>query len=143
MRLLARREHSKSELRKKLYKRGFKRTDIDPVIEELEAIGVQSDYRFTEQYFFSRVEKGFGPLRIEQELIERGIKEPLIDELISDREGGWDKVIRDLYAKKYAGVPAPTKSFLLKRLGYLNQRGFKTDQINKLISELDKYNNTL
>ncbi len=141
MRLLSRREHSKSELRKKLYKRGFERTDIDPVIEELEAIGSQSDTRFTEQYFINRVEKGFGPLRIEQELIERGIRKPLVDELITDREGGWDKVIQDLYAKKYMGVPPPTKALLLIRLRYLNQRGFRSGQISKLISELNKHSN--
>lgn len=140
MRLLTRREHSKSELRKKLYKRGFKRTDIDPVIEELETLGVQSDYRFTQQYFFNRVEKGFGPVRIEQELIERGIREPLVDELITVREGGWDKVIQDLYTKKYAGATPATKALFLKRLRYLNQRGFRSDQISKLISKINKRN---
>ncbi len=141
LRLLSRREHSKLELRHKLVKRDFARSEIDSVIAELEQSGLQSDHRFTEQYFLSRVSKGFGPLRIKCELQEKGIMDPSMDQLIQGIDGGWESVIRQVFGKKYRGVPVKNHTALLKRFRFLSQRGFKTEQINKLIDEMGQLNN--
>ena len=129
------------ELRNKLVKRGFARSEIDFVITELAQSGLQSDHRFIEQYFLSRVSKGYGPLRLKRELQEKGIINPSLDQLIRDIDGGWESVIRHVFGKKYRGVPAKNHEALLKRFRFLRQRGFKTDQINKLIGEMDQWNN--
>ena len=73
MGLLARREHSARELSHKLKSRDYDEVSIQAVIESLIDEGLQSDDRFAEQFTRSRVEKGYGPIRIRQELRERGI----------------------------------------------------------------------
>src|SRR5579885_2595342 len=76
MELLARREHSRRELAAKLKRHHPDAALIERVLSGLEAERAQSDDRFVSEYVRQRSEKGYGPLRIQQELRQRGITAP-------------------------------------------------------------------
>ena len=75
LRLLARREHTRVELQRKLMQKcpDASSTEIKTVLDALAAENSLSEERFTGAYIRMRVARGFGPLRILSELNERGI----------------------------------------------------------------------
>jgi SOS response regulatory protein OraA/RecX len=75
--LLARREHARTELGRKLSQRGFSESLVGEVLDALEAENLLSDRRFTESFVEQRMARGQGPLKIRHELRERGISAEL------------------------------------------------------------------
>ena len=69
--LLARREHSETEIYRKLQKKGFTEESIQQVISALTQEKLLSNARFIENYVYYRRSKGLGPLRIQAELMEK------------------------------------------------------------------------
>jgi len=63
LRLLALREHSRGELRRKLGACGYAAAEVGRLIEDLADRGLVSDRRMAEVYVDERVRKGFGPAR--------------------------------------------------------------------------------
>lgn len=73
LRLLARREHSRQELRFKLLQRKLPESVIDSVLDDYEAKDWLSDARFADVYARQRRDLAYGPLRIRAELQQRGV----------------------------------------------------------------------
>ena len=71
---LARREYGHDELIAKLATAGFNADVAADVVSVLRSEGLQSDQRFSESFVQSRINQGKGPVRIRQELKERGIR---------------------------------------------------------------------
>ena len=72
--LLARREHSHLELRRKLNRRFPDDADrIDSEVNQLAVEGLQSNARLAEAFIRSRVNRGQGPSKISLELKDRGV----------------------------------------------------------------------
>ncbi|HHO68381.1 MAG TPA: regulatory protein RecX, partial [Gammaproteobacteria bacterium] len=89
MRLLARREHSVLELRRKLEQRGWQGGPLDEVLDSLVDQNLLSDRRFAEVYTRTRIERGYGPLRIRAELRERGIDAALAEAALEAEAPDW------------------------------------------------------
>ncbi len=141
--LLARREHSREELLQKLLKR-FRDNDgstcayIPAVLDDLEQQNYQSDSRFAEAYVKHRANSGKGPLRIIQELRERGVSEDLISAFVISDDERWELMAADIAHRRFANVKSAgdhdTKMKLQgKQLRFLQYRGFTFDQINRAI----------
>ena len=126
VRLLARREHSRRELRLKLEARGFDAAAITPALDELERQGLLSEARFVESYVRSRREKGFGPLRIGAELREKGVSGALIDRHLDPDDPEWLSRARALHARRYPEGVTGDRKELARRLRFLTGRGFST-----------------
>tara|TARA_B100001559_G_scaffold244660_1_gene207735 strand:+ start:810 stop:1271 length:462 start_codon:yes stop_codon:yes gene_type:complete len=138
MDFLSRREHSSKEIYQKMSRKVESKEMLLESIEELERDGLLSDERFAESYFQSRKRRGFGPLRIKSELIQRGVKESLFYSL--EKEIDWSSNALDALKKKLNGkVPQETKE-ILKLKNFLNYRGFEFQDIDKAFSMLDKEN---
>ena len=86
MDFLARREHSRWELRHKVTAAGATGNLADEVLDALEAEGLLDDARFVESFVAARAVKGQGPVRISQELDRRGVAEPLIEDGIDEAD---------------------------------------------------------
>ena len=84
MDFLARREHTAKEVFLKLEKRVESIEILSVEIEKLEEEGLINDQRFAEQYIHSRSAKGYGPLRIEIELNQRGVHKNIFLPLIKN-----------------------------------------------------------
>ncbi len=131
---LARREHSEHELRRKLSQKSFDAQDIDRVIVQLIENNLLSDERFTESYINMRKQRGYGPVRIIQELRERGIDESLARDFIDHNNPEWHDIMRQQYRKKYADIAASDYAEKAKRARFLQTRGFPLDWVLNLDS---------
>ncbi len=132
MNLLARREHSYLELSNKLLQRQYPADEIESTLHRLIEDGLLSNERFTEAYINMRRKRGFGPLRIENELRERGIDGQLIAQfLCSDYESWWPD-LQQQYQKKYGARPPADYAEKARRVKFLQGRGYPLEWIFKL-----------
>ena len=123
--LLARREHSRRELKMKLAQKGYDRDESASALETLAEGTEQSDDRFGESLIRRRVAAGYGPRYIEAELKSHGIAiAPFRAQL---DEVDWRELARTLVAKRY-GRPAD-RAGRDKAAQYLQRRGFPSDAI--------------
>lgn len=130
--MLARREHSRTELRRKLKSRGFDSESIEDVLQGLANEGLQSDHRYTESFLNSRINKGYGPVRLAMELRERGIEADLIETCIENLDIDWIDTLHSVRQKKFGEKLPETYNAQLKESRFLQYRGFTAEQINKL-----------
>ena len=129
MDFLSRREHSSREILNKMSNRVESKEMLLDSIKELVDDGLLSDERFAESYFQSRKNKGYGPLRIRNELKHRGVGDQLFFSL--SNEVNWSKYALEALRKKINGdLPTEIKGVLkLKR--FLNYRGFDFQDIDR------------
>ena len=78
-----------------------------------------------------RAKKGFGSLRISQELKEKGITTEIINENISD-EIDWYLVMQQAFKKKYPLGKADSLKDVLKQKRFLANRGFSFEEIESV-----------
>jgi regulatory protein len=133
LRLLARREHSRVELSAKLARRGWSEGEIEPVVDELAAEGLQSDERYAESYARSRAARHYGPVRIRAELGERGIDRPLAERAIRALELDWFVVAAEWYERRYGTASPDDLKEKSRRQQALARRGFVHDHIRELL----------
>jgi len=131
MDLLARREHSSKELTQKLSRRfdDVERSVIQNVIQKLSDDGLQSDRRFAESYIRSKSLKGIGPVRIKQELTQKGVDSSLIGSAIQESEINWWDVLEACVLKKYGGFSFATPEEKAKCIRFLAYRGFSSEMV--------------
>lgn len=133
VRLLARREHSRLELKKKLRRDGTRTTEIIELIEGLAKQNLQSDERYTEAYIHNRTQAGYGPWRIRKELQERGISDELIHQYLPQDQEYWQKRMREVWNKKYGRNFENSEITLERQHRFLLQRGFELDIVRKFL----------
>ncbi|MGD0961942.1 MAG: regulatory protein RecX, partial [Methylomonas sp.] len=129
LRLLARREHSRRELLNKLELRGFQQREIDPVLDEMAARNWQDDQRFAASFVRQRIENGYGPLRIQYELRQRGVDGFDARALAEEYAGGWPDLLLNVYRNKYPDTLELSRAEWAKRSRFLFQRGFSQEMI--------------
>lgn len=134
--LLARREHSRAELARKLAERGFAAEHIEPLLDRLAAQRLQSDARFTESYVRMRRGRGYGPQRIRAELRERGIDPELIGQTLATQTGVDTPCIDDIWRRKFAGRLPQDYRERARQMRFLQQRGFPLSEIHALFGRL-------
>jgi regulatory protein len=134
--LLARREHTRREITRKLLERGFSDDVIAPALDELERKGSLADARFTDSFVRSRIAKGRGPQRIRAELKQRGIADAAADDGLAAAEVDWLAAIRAVRAKRFGpGIPRDYAE-RARQARFLQYRGFDGAQIRAAL-ELD------
>ena len=136
MDFLSRREHSAKEIFQKLSYRVESHDMLQQAIDDLVEDGLLSDERFAESYFQSRKNKGFGPLRIKNELSQRGIKESIFDSIQKDTD--WTACALEALKKKTNGKDLMETKEILKLKKFLNYRGYEFQDIDKAFSEFNK-----
>lgn len=132
--LLSRREHSRAELIQKLTQRGFSVSEVKEVIADLVQRNYLSDERYIEMLVRSRQNRGYGPIRVRQELEQKGVSSESILLNLEVQDKTWHQAAVQAYQKKYGeSVPrdVPEK---LKRMRYLQSRGFTQEQIQQAVS---------
>lgn len=137
--ILARREHTRLELSRKLKAKDFSDDEIEKLLNVLGHEGLQSDERYTESYVNMRRNRGYGPLKIKQELQQRGISSELVDSFVQFNDEIWLDTAFQAYEKKFAHRPKD-KAFdsaneRAKRMRFLQSRGFTGDIIQKTFAQ--------
>lgn len=134
MDLLARREHACLELSRKLYRR-YPRLAVDAAVERLREEGLQSDARFSESYVSHRAARGYGPVRIREELRERGIAEHVVDDALQASDLDWLAIARQAYRKKFTQLARLDTPERARRSRFLAYRGFSAELVHTLIRD--------
>lgn len=130
--LLARREHSRLELRQKLLQRGFPIERIEPVLDRLIEERLLDEGRYAELYACARADKGYGPLRIARELRERGVPDDAVAAAVDDLSDQWFSKLRELHRKRFkSSIPADAAG-RMQQTRVLRQHGFTLEQIKQL-----------
>ncbi len=133
--LLARREHSRAELARKLAAEGS-REDIQTVLDQLEQAGLLSDARFAESLVSSRAAR-FGAARLRHDLRAKGIADAVIaDALPDDAEGEMAKA-REVWRRKFGTAPTDRADYA-RQARFLQQRGFAVEIIRKVLKEREE-----
>ena len=130
--MLARREHSRVELTHKLTKKGFSSDQVDRALDQLQAADLQSDQRFIEDFVRSRVLRGNGPLRISQELRNRGVESDNFLQWVEEPID-WLQIAMNTYQKKYGVSEAEDMREQAKRMRYMQSKGFSSDIIRQIL----------
>lgn len=108
--------------------------DIDALLEEFSEKNWQSDLRFAESYSRSRLLKGFGPVRIQYELKERGVNAQI--NAVFEEVPDWSLVLSNLHSKKYGAKAPEDMKERAKRTRFFQHKGFTHDMINQLFKQL-------
>ena len=124
IRLLARREHSRLELRRKLSARGHAAEVIDAALSELAADGLQSDARFVEGYIRSALARGHGERKIRADLQQRGIEAQLASAGLDVSNAEWRRRAEQAMRKRFGPAPPSDPTNQAKHLRFLAYRGF-------------------
>jgi len=144
-RLLGRRQHSTSELRRKLWNKDYEQKLIDEVIEDLKKSGYLNDSDFIRAFFAEKSKaKNWSSKKIKGELLKRGIASKLIDEMLSEQpiESDLENAMKHA-RKKYDQLikkNLETKELRNKLSAYLFSKGFEYESIKDVVSKLIKAN---
>ena len=133
--LIARREHSAAELRRKLASRDYDADIIQRVLEQLQDRGLQDDGNFTEEYIVAKKRRGFGPLKITAELQHHGIGRQMLRGPLADQSEEWLELCRHAMQRKYGETAVTDQRDLLRRSRFLQQRGFAAAMVAKVLRE--------
>jgi regulatory protein len=133
MDLLARREHAEAELSQKLTGKGYEPELVAQVVAELCNEGLVSDERFTEAFVRYRREYGYGPMRIQSELRERGVSDKIQSVYLDFRDPKWHEQAVQVRRKRFGDVPPDDFKERARQSRFLQYRGFTSDQIRQVM----------
>jgi len=129
---LARREHSRAELTRKLELAGFVHSDIAPLLDEFEEKNWLSDRRFAESWVADHRAKA-GSIKLAYELGQRGVSDSIISEVLSEnRDSELDRA-REIWKKKFGAVPADAAE-KARQMRFLQGRGFSSNIIRQTLT---------
>lgn len=134
LRLLARRDHSREEIRRKLAAKGFADKEIEGALKKLEALRLVDDHRYAQHLALTLSrDKLLGPERIGQRLLQKGIPADLAQAAIANAEEAWaaGERLQELLKKKLLGRIPEEMSFREKKklAAFLLRRGFLSEDV--------------
>ncbi|MFC0709702.1 recombination regulator RecX [Azorhizophilus paspali] len=133
MDLLARREHGRVELARKLARRGASAELIETVLDRLANEGLFSESRYLEAFVASRARAGYGPLRIREELAQRSLPRQAIEQALRESGLDWGELLADIWRRKFAGrLPEDAREHA-RQSRFLGYRGFSPEMIGRLL----------
>ena len=134
MGLLARREHSRQELSRKLERIAPEGENVELVLDELAAKGWLSDARFAEQSVRIKARR-YGPIKVAHDLRAKGVG----DEVIADavRVAGVDGAanIESVWRTRFSAAPANERE-RARQVRFLQGRGFALDTVLRFFREI-------
>ena len=128
---LARREHSRQELGRKLTPYLEEGDDLDALLEDFQKRGWISDKRFAEKVAHTRAGR-YGSLKVAHELREKGVAEHLVEETIDEMDDMQNA--KAVWQKKFGALP-DTREAWAKQARFLQSRGFGFDVIKRVLKQ--------
>ncbi len=107
---------------------------VSATVEKLTGEGLQDDRRFVENFTRSRINQGKGPVRIRQELVERGLNAGFIDAVLEAVDEDWFGLARQVRLKKFGPDLPQNFKEKARQMRFLQYRGFESSQLQAAIS---------
>ena len=130
--LLARREHSRKELKTKLRLSGYDGDETATALDQLGAQHYQDDDRFAEVLLRSRIAQGYGPLRLHVELKSHGVPDARIRELLEEADADWDALAAAQLRRRYSATGGADHAARARRAQFLLRRGFSAATVRSV-----------
>lgn len=131
-RQLSYRALSVSALRDKLLSRGYQEDAVDYALAYLQEHGFLDDTKYAESTVRSYKRRGYGTLRIRQELRRRGVDTTEADEVMDTYEPDWE-AMEALLDKRLHGDLSDRKE-VNKAVAALQRRGFLWEDIRTALN---------
>jgi regulatory protein len=131
MRFLARREHSRAELQRKLSHIAVEGDDVEALLDELAGKGWLSDARYAELAVRSKARR-FGPLKVAHQLRAKGVGDETIAAAV--RAAGEDGIahVEQVWRSRFSAAPVNDRE-RARQVRFLQGRGFPLDDILKFL----------
>ena len=136
--LLARREHARTELRRKLAPHAESAEEVDALLDDLARQRLLSDARYADMRIHVRANR-YGNARLAQELRQQGVSDEIVAATLADADDELSRA-RAVYAKKFAAPPS-TPQERAKQMRFLQTRGFSGEIIRQVMRSLPAAHN--
>jgi len=136
LRLLARREHSRSELARKLQPHVVPEDDLNALLDELARRKQLSDERYAESRA-NTLSRKFGAARIAQELRAKGLDKGLAEQAVAAARATEVERAKAVWLRKFRNAPE-SREERAKQMRFLQSRGFSFDAIRAVIRSADE-----
>jgi regulatory protein len=136
LRLLSGREHSRSELERKLAAHEEEPGQLRRVLDELEAKGFIDHARVAESLIHRRAGK-LGVARIRQELQAKGLDAELVAQTVAGLRATEVQRAREVWRRRFDTPPADAAE-RGKQARFLAARGFDGEVIRRVLSGVDQ-----
>jgi regulatory protein len=136
LRLLARREHSRAELARKLRPHVVAEDDLDALLDDLTRRKQLSEERYAESRA-NTLSRKFGAARIVQELRAKGLDKGLAGRAAEAARSTEVERARAVWLRKFRN-PGQTREERAKQMRFLQSRGFSFDAIRVVIRGADE-----
>ena len=134
LKFLARRDHSRAELKAKLAPQAESSEQLEALLDALQAQRLLSDQRYASQRVAARAGR-YGNARLKQELRASGVGDEDIAAVLP--EGGDEAGrCRAVWQKKFGALPASAEE-RAKQMRFLQYRGFSSAAIRSVLSGED------
>jgi regulatory protein len=131
MRLLARREHSREELRRKLAPRVEAGEDLEAVLDELAARGWLSDARYAEHAIRAKARR-YGPLKMAHYLKSRGVDEEAVAAGLRAAGADGAPQLETIWKSRFRELPRDERE-RARQVRFLQGRGFALEEVLRFL----------
>lgn len=135
LRYLAAREHSRTELERKLGPHEETPGQLAQVLDELQAKDFISEARVVESVINRRAAR-FGAARIKYELLNKGLGAEAVADAVNRLKNSELERARAIWRRKFDG-PATDAAGRAKQMRFLAARGFGGDVIRRVLSQAE------
>jgi regulatory protein len=130
LRLLARREHARVELSRKLAPHAESAEQLAALLDDLTARRLLSDERYVEMRLNARSAR-FGNARLAHELRTQGVADELVSEALANGEDELTRA-RQVWQRKFGEAPADAGE-RARQMRFLMSRGFSGETIRRVM----------
>jgi regulatory protein len=131
LRFLSQREHSRSELERKLAQHEEEPGQLRRILDDLQARGFIDHERVAESVLNRRAGK-LGAMRIRQELQAKGLDAEIVTAAVAGLRATEVERAREIWRKKFDGLPQDANE-RGKQARFLAARGFSGDVIRRVL----------
>lgn len=132
MHLLEAGDKTREQVRQKLVQGGYPSCAVEAALAYVESFHYIDDKRYAAVYVENQSRKK-GRARIRMELLQKGVKQEIIDTVFEEQEQSQDQeprtVIRELIRKKTGGEGLAGDKEKQRLYGFLQRRGFSSSDI--------------
>ena len=126
---LSRRDYSEAQLSQRLLRRSGAPADVNQVLAWCKTENYLDQQRFLLMLLRSRVNKGYGLNYIVQVCRQKNISKEQVLACAAQQEIDWFTQARQQYQKKFGDSAVADYKEKLKRMAYMQRRGFSNEQI--------------
>ncbi|MGR5149168.1 recombination regulator RecX [Photobacterium alginatilyticum] len=126
---LSRRDHAEKELRQKLKTRGYCESDITEAIDFCQDYNWLDDARYAGMMMRNGIAKGWGELRIKQEMKMKGVHGTIVSQIFEENDTDWYEQAREVARRKFGNSEMDTPKEKARRFRFMQYRGFDFEQI--------------